>query len=417
MMEESVRALAGMAGFIALCWLISEARRQFPWRAVLVGLSVQVGLALLLTQVPAVTAFFAGIAHVVDAVQSATQAGTMFMFGYLGGGEQPFRVEPGASTFIFALQALPAILLVGALAALLWHWRILIWVVRGAAWLFGRVFGVSGPVGVSTSACIFLGMVEAPMLVRPYLSRLSRGELFIIMVDGLSVIGGSMMILLGTLLESKVPNAFSHLLIGSLIATPMAITLARVIIPATGDGPPPEPMALDTHYRSSLEALTMGTLQAVKMAVNITALLIVFVSLIALVNKGLALLSPGDVPLTLSLILGKLLAPVAWAMGVPLADVEPAAALLGTKLITNEVVAYSDMMALPPDALQPKTVLMMTYALCSFGNIGSVAILIGTLSSMAPDKVGEVVQLGFKALLAAFLTTCMTGALMGLLLG
>lgn len=417
MMEESVRALAGMALFIAICWLISEARRRFPWRAVAVGLSVQVALALLLTQVPAVTSFFAGIAHVVDAVQSATQAGTMFMFGYLGGGEPPFRVEPGASTFIFALQALPAILLVGALAALLWHWRILIWVVRGSAWLFGRLFGVSGPVGVATSACIFLGMVEAPMLVRPYLARLTRAELFIIMVDGLSVIGGSMMILLGTLLEAKVPNAFSHLLIGSLIATPMAITLARVIIPAPTDGPPPEPMALDTHYRSSLEALTTGTLQAVRMAVNITALLIVFVSLIALVNKGLAMLSPGEVPLTLSMILGKLLAPVAWLMGVPLADVEPAAALLGTKLITNEVVAYTDMMALPPGELQPKTMLMMTYALCSFGNIGSVAILIGSLSSMAPEKVGEVVQLGFKALLAAFLTTCMTGALMGLLLG
>lgn len=417
MAEETLRALAGLTGFIALCWLFSEARRRFPWRAVLVGLVTQLALALLLTRVPAVTGFFAAIAHGVDAVQSATQAGTSFMFGYLGGGPLPFRPEPGTSTFIFALQALPAILLVGGLAALLWHWRVLIWLVRGSAWIFGRLFGVSGPVGVSTSACIFLGMVEAPMLVRPYLARMSRGDLFIIMVDGLSVIGGSMMILLGSLLAPRVPDAFSQLLIASLISTPMAIALARVIIPPEDDSAAREPLALDLHYRSSLEALTMGTLQAVRMAVNIAGLLIVFVSLIALVNKGLALLPLGEQPVTLALILGKLLAPVTWLMGVPLADIEPAAALLGTKLISNEVVAYADMMALPPDMLTPKTVLMLTYALCSFGNIGSVAILIGSLSSMAPEKVGEVVQLGFKALLAAFLTTCMTGTLMGLLLG
>jgi CNT family concentrative nucleoside transporter len=260
-------------------------------------------------------------------------------------------------------------------------------------------------------------MVEAPMLVRPYLARMSRGDLFIIMVDGLSVIGGSMMILLGTLLAPRVPDAFSQLLIASLISTPMAIALARVIIPPDDDSALREPLALDLHYRSSLEALTMGTLQAIKMAVNIAGLLIVFVSLIALVNKGLALLPLGEQPVTLALILGKLLAPITWLMGVPLGDIEPAAALLGTKLISNEVVAYADMMALPPDLLAPKTVLMLTYALCSFGNIGSVAILIGSLSSMAPEKVGDVVQLGFKALLAAFLTTCMTGTLMGLLLG
>ena len=417
MAEETLRALAGLAGFIAICWVFSEARRRFPWRAVLVGLVTQLALALLLTRVPAVTGFFAAIAHGVDAIQSATQAGTSFMFGYLGGGPLPFRLEPGASTFIFALQALPAILLVGGLAALLWHWRVLIWLVRGSAWVFGRLFGVSGPVGVSTSACIFLGMVEAPMLVRPYLARMSRGDLFIIMVDGLSVIGGSMMILLGTLLAPRVPDAFSQLLIASLISTPMAIALARVIIPPADDDAVGEPLALDLHYRSSLEALTMGTLQAIKMAVNIAGLLIVFVSLIALVNKGLALLPLGEQPVTLALILGKLLAPITWLMGVPLTDIEPAAALLGTKLISNEVVAYADMMALPPDLLAPKTVLMLTYALCSFGNIGSVAILIGSLSSMAPEKVGDVVQLGFKALLAAFLTTCMTGTLMGLLLG
>ncbi len=410
--NETARALLGVVVFLAIGWLLSENRRALPWRPVLVGLACQITLALLLTQVPAITAGFAAATHAVDALQAASKAGSSFMFGYLGGGRAPFSMEDPSAAFIFAFQALPAILLVGALSALLWHWKVLIVIVRAAAWAFGKLFGVSGPVGVSTSACVFLGMVEAPLLVKPFLPRLTRAEIFIIMVDGLSVIGGSMMIVLGSLISAKVPNAFSHLLIASLISTPMAIGMARLIIPGERSVEAHEPIVLASPYRSSLEALTFGTLDAVKMVLNIAGLLIVFVGLIALINMGLAAIPHAGAPLTLGGILGWLLTPIVCLTGAPLSDLQAVGAILGTKVAANEVVAYSDMMALPPGALSPKSLLILTYALGSFGNVGSVAILIGSLSSMAPEKVGEVVELGFKALAAAFLTTCLTATIM-----
>ncbi len=416
LVSETARALLGVVVFLALGWLLSEKKRALPVRPVLTGLACQVALALLLTKIPAITTAFAAATHAVDALQAASRAGSSFMFGYLGGGRAPFSVQDPGAAFIFAFQALPAILLVGALSALLWHWKVLIWIVRGAAWAFGKLFGVSGPVGVSTSACVFLGMVEAPLLVKPFLPRLSRAEIFIIMVDGLSVIGGSMMIVLGSLISAKVPNAFSHLLIASLISTPMAIGMARLIIPGEASAAH-EPIVLISPYRSSLEALTFGTLDAVKMVANIAGLLIVFVGLIALINMGLGALPHIGAPLTLGGILGWLLTPIVWLTGAPLSDLQAVGAILGTKVAANEVVAYSDMMALPPGALSPKSLLILTYALGSFGNVGSVAILIGSLSSMAPDKVGEVVELGFKALAAAFLTTCLTATIMGLISG
>lgn len=416
LVNETARALLGVVVFLALGWLLSENKRALPWRPVLVGLGCQVALALLLTKVPAVTAAFGAATHAVDALQAASRAGSSFMFGYLGGGRAPFSMADPSAAFIFAFQALPAILLVGALSALLWHWRVLIVIVRAAAWAFGKLFGVSGPVGVSTSACVFLGMVEAPLLVKPFLPRLSRAEIFIIMVDGLSVIGGSMMIVLGSLIAAKVPNAFSHLLIASLISTPMAIGMARLIIPGETHAEH-EPIVLASPYRSSLEALTFGTLDAVKMVLNIAGLLIVFVGLIALINMGLGALPHAGAALTLGGILGWLLTPIVWLTGTPMADLQAVGAILGTKVAANEVVAFSDLMALPPGALSAKSLLILTYALGSFGNLGSVAILIGSLSSMAPEKVGEVVELGFKALAAAFLTTCLTATIMGLIGG
>jgi concentrative nucleoside transporter, CNT family len=413
---DALRGLIGILAFLGLAWLLSEQRRSFPVRTLLWGLAGQVMTALILTRIPAVAAFFAGIARAVDGVQSASLAGASFVFGYLGGGALPFAPAAGGagSSYIFAFQALPALLLVGALAALFWHWGVLIAIVRGAAWLFGHVFHVSGPVGVSTSACVFLGMVEAPLLVRPLLPRLSRGELFVIMVDGLSVIAGSMMIVLGTMLSTKLPQAFGHLLTASLISTPMAICMAKAIVPGAQRDKAAR-IELKSPYRGSLEALTQGTLDALKMALNIVALLLVFISIIALVNKGLALLPSGEIPLTLSFVMGKLLAPIAWLMGVAPGDLEQVGALLGTKLVANEVVAYGDLIALPDGALQPISVLIVTYALCSFGNIGSIAILIGSLSAVAPEKTSDVVQMGFKALAASFLTTCLTGTIIGLL--
>jgi len=412
---EVARGLFGILAFLVLAWGLSEDRRAIRPRTIALGLTGQVILAVLLTRLPAISTAFGALARGVDAVQASAGAGANFVFGYLGGGPQPFVPAPGQpSTFIFGLQVLPAVLLVGALAAVLWHWGVLRWIVRGSAWLFGRAFGVSGPVGVSTSACVFFGMVEAPLLVRPLLARLSRGEIFIIMVDGLSVIAGSSMILLSAMLGSRLPDAFTHLLTASLINTPMAIVMARIVIPSDvirgGRG-----LVLETPYRSSLDAMTHGTINAVKVAAYVVAMLIVFVGSIALVDKILAALPIADHGLSLRGIFGWLFAPFAWAMGVPSGDTLTIGSLLGTKVAANEVVAFGQLAALPAGAISAKGQLIATYALCSFGNLGSVAILIGTLAAMAPEKAEEVVQLGPKALAAAFLTTCSTGALIGLL--
>jgi CNT family concentrative nucleoside transporter len=411
--DELARALLGFAVFTAIIWSVSEARRAFPLRYLALGFAYACCFALLLMKVPGITAVFAVIAHGVNGVQTAAMDGAIFVFGYLGGGPQPFPVAPGNAPFIFALQALPSVLLVSALSALLWHWGVLRWIVRGSGWLFGVLFRVSGPVGVSTSACIFLGMVEAPLLIRPLIARLSRGEIFIIMVDGLSVIAGSNMILLGSILSHRMPDAFTQLLTASLISTPLAMGIARAIVPA--QDVVKERLTLQTHYKSGLDAMTQGTLNGVKMAVNIAALLIVFVGTMALVNKGLAALPHQGPPLTLNGILGWLFFPVAWLMGVPGHDVQAVAALLGTKVSINEVFAYSQLAA-QGTAFAPKSLLITTFALCSFGNVGSVAILIGALTAMAPERAGDIVPLGFRALLAAFLTSCTIGSIAGIIM-
>lgn len=414
-MNEIARALIGIAVFVAIAWAVAENRRQFPIKPMVIGFAGQVLLAVLLTQVPMITAALGTLAYGVDKLQSASQAGAGFVFGYLSGGTQPFvATEGGSSTLIFAFQALPAVLLVSALCALLWHWKILRWFVAVTAKVFGRLFGVSGPVGVATSACIFLGMIESPLLIKPVLARLSRGEIFIIMVDGMSVIAGSMMILLGAMLAPKMPDAFTHLLTASLISTPMAIGFARAIVP-TADAQQHEPISLENPYRSSLDAISHGTMVALKMAAGIAAFLIVFVGLIALLDSLLGLIPHTGDPYTLNALLGVAFAPVAWLMGVPMSDLQAVGALLGTKVAVNEVVAYGQLIALEPGAISDKGMLIVTYALCSFGNVGSVAILIGALSAMAPEKSDEVVELGFKALLAATLTTFLTGTFIGIL--
>lgn len=412
---DMLRGAFGLFVFLGIAWALSENRRGVHYKAVAGGLAIQILLAVVLTRVPAVVEALGGIAVGVDNLQRSAESGAAFVFGYLGGGDQPFvKSNPEASTFIFALQVIPAVLLVSALAALLWHWGVLRWIVRGAAWVFGRAFGVSGPVGVSTSACIFFGMIEAPLLVRPMLPKLSRGEFFIIMVDGLSVIAGSTMILLGAMLEGKIPGAFTQLLTASLISTPMAITMARIMIPSEIVRDRTR-IPLESPYKSSLDAMTHGTINAVKIAAYVIALLIVFVGTISLVNVILAQIPTAGEPITLTSIFGTILAPVAWLMGVPMSDLQTVGGLLGTKVTLNEVVAYAQLAELPEGTLTERGRLIATYALCSFGNFGSVAILIGTLTAMAPEKGDEIVELGMRALLAAFLTTCMTGTIIGLI--
>ncbi len=411
------QGLLGLCAFIALAWLLSEDRRAISWRIVLVGLATQFVFAALVTNLQIVRDGLSVLSNGVAAVSAATTEGSMFVFGYLGGGPQPFEVVEGGSTFILSLQSFPLILVIGALSALLWHWRILIYMVRGAAIVMQRSFGVGGAVGVSSAANLFMGMSEAPLLVRPYLPTLTRSELLVMMAGGMGTIAGSMMVLYGTILEPYVPNAFGHLLAASVINIPAAILLAKIMVP--GDVEQSDQVAaieLKSEYASSLDAITSGTIVSIKMLAYVIALLLVFTALISLLDVIL-----GNLPdiqgaaLSLERIFGWLFAPVAWLLGIPWAEASTAGSILGTKIAITEMMAYLNMMALPEEALSPRSTLIMTYALSSFANLPSLAILIGALNALAPERHTETVSLGVRALIAGACASAMSACVIGVL--
>ena len=413
MLSSLLQGIIGIPAFIGVAWLLSEGWKHVSWRIIAVGLGVQFVLAALLMNVPAIHYVLSLLAQGVGLIQDATLEGTKFVFGYIGGGELPYKETGPGSSFIFGLQSLPVVLMVGALSALLWHWRILVVIVKSAAFFVKKTFNVSGAVGISAAANVFMGMVESPLLVKPYIPRLTRSELFVVMVGGLSTIAGSTMVLLGTILEPIIPNAFGHLLVGSVINAPGAIMIAKVMVPGE-KSLDDTPINMDSPYRSSLDALTRGTMDAVKLLLNVIGLLIVFVSVIALANSLIAFIPTSGEVLTLQRILGWFMAPVTWLMGIPWADSQIAGSLLGTKVIVNELVAYINMAGLPEDTLNDRTRFIMTYALCSFSNFGSLAIMIGGLTTMAPERTAEIVGLGLKCVVAAFITTCLTATVIGL---
>jgi concentrative nucleoside transporter, CNT family len=339
-------------------------------------------------------------------LEKATQAGTSLVFGYLGGGPAPFAVSDAGATFILAFRALPLVLVISALSALLFHWRVLPAIVRGISFALEKLMGVGGVVGLSTAANIFVGMVEAPLFIRPYLGRVSRGELFAIMVGGMASIAGTVLFLYAAILGPVVPDAVAHLLIASILSAPAALAIAFIMVPPAGEATGGR-IALQSEASSSMDALTRGTLDGAQLLLNIVAMLVVFVALVALVNLIIS-------PYTLQGLLGWALAPLAWLCGVPWSEAQAAGALLGTKTVINELVAYIDMTKL--QSLSERSRLLMTYALCGFANFGSLGIMIGGLGTMCPERRGEIVSLGIKSIVAGTLATCLTAAAVALIL-
>jgi concentrative nucleoside transporter, CNT family len=407
----------GIVLLLGVAWLVSEDRRGMRPRMLLVGLLLQFGLAAALLWLPFFKTLFIGLNELILALDRATAAGTAFVFGYLGGAALPFpEAYPGAS-FVLAFRALPLVLVVSALSALLFHWRILPLLVRAFSWLLSRTLQVGGAVGVGAAANIFIGMVEAPLLVRPYLRQMSRGELFIVMTCGMSTIAGTVLVLYAVILRDVIPDPLGHILTASLISAPAAIVIAQLMIPP-GEGCTGGDVAPFSGCSSAMDAITHGTMEGLKLLLNIVAMLVVLVALVHLLNQGLALLpGPGGAPLTLQRMLGWLMAPVAWLIGVPWREAQVAGSLLGTKTMINEFVAYLDLAALPEGALGERSRLIMSYALCGFANFGSLGIMIGGLGAMVPERREEIVTLGLKSILAGTLATCMTGAVVGILLG
>lgn len=424
-MEFVLKGLMGLFGFIAIAWLMSENRFGVPWRQqakiVVVGLALQFAAALLLLQFVFFKEVFLVLNSVVGALQAATTAGTTFVFGFLGGGDLPFDATNMGAAEIFAFRALPLVIVMSALSALLFHWRVLPLIVRGLAWLLRKSFGVGGPLGVAAGANVFLGMVEAPLLIRPYLSRLSRGELFAVMTCGMATIAGTVMLLFATILEPVVPDAIGQLLVASIINLPAAILIARIMVPdtepPTGDDVPLGTIDADTAPTSTLEAITHGTFDGARLVINIVAMLIVAVAFVSLSNFVLDFLPyVGDRPVTLERLFGWLFAPVAWLMGIgDWAQAQLAGQLLGYKLILNELIAYTKLAAMPDDMMSERVRLMMTYALCGFANFSGLGIMIGSLTTMVPNRRREMVELSLKSLAAGTIANCMTGTMIGMI--
>jgi CNT family concentrative nucleoside transporter len=411
---EILHALAGLAAIVAVAWIASEDRARVPWRTVAGGIALAFALAALCLELPPAAAALESLNAVVDALDRATTAGTAMVFGYLGGGPMPFAQTDPAASFVLAFRALPIVLVTAALSALLFHVGILPAVVRAFARVLRGTLGIGGTVGVAAAANVFVGMVEAPLVVRPYLARLSRGELFIVMVGGMATIAGTVLVLYATILGPRLPGALAHLLVASVVATPVSIAIAAVMVPpsATDD----REVRFEREDANAVAAIARGTAEGLALLLNIVAMLVVFIALVALVNGVLGMLPAlGGAPLSLERLLGYAFAPLAWACGVPWSEVAVAGQLLGKKTVLNELLAYLDLAALPDAALSPRSRVLMTYALCGFANFGSLGIMLGGMGTMLPAaRRGELSALGMKSIVAGLLSTCATAALVGL---
>jgi CNT family concentrative nucleoside transporter len=410
-----IQSIAGLIVFAAFAWLISENRKRINLKIVLIGIGLQLVVGFVLLKLPMFREFFLYLNRLVLSLEESTIAGTSFVFGYLGGGSLPFEEKYPGAGFILAFRALPLIILMSALSALLFYWKILPLVVRAFSWILQKTMGVGGAEGLGVSANIFVGMVESPLFIRPYLQFMTRSELFTIMTCGMATIAGTVMVLYASVLSKTIPDVMGHILTASIISVPAAITISKIMVPETGELTSGE-MVSPEEATSSMDAVTKGTLQGVKLLLNILAMLVVLVALVHLVNLILGLLpNIQNQPVTLQRIMGLIMAPVVWLMGVPWSEASTAGELMGTKTILNEFIAYLDMSRLAEGSLSSRSLLILTYAMCGFANPGSLGIMIGGMGTMALERRDEIVALGFRSIIAGTLATSMTGAVVGII--
>jgi CNT family concentrative nucleoside transporter len=413
----NLQSALGVVAIVAIAFMISENRRAVPWRPVVIGLVLTFGLALLLLKIPQTKTAFDWINRAVEAIAAATRAGTSFVFGYVGGGALPFDPKTPGSDFVLAFQALPVVLVMSVLSSLLFYWRVLPPIVRGFSWALERTLDIGGAAGLSTAANIFVGQVEAPLFIRPYLGKLTRSEMFIVMTGGMAGIAGTVFVLYATILADAIPNAAGHIAVCSVLGAPAAIVISLLMVP--------DPKRQHTGGRldevkqtasGTMDAIVQGTGAGLELLLNIVAMLIVFIALVYLANSVLALLPDFlGAPLTLQRALGWVMAPVCWLMGIPWTQAVTAGGLMGIKTILNELVAYLQLAALPDGMLDPRSRLIMLYAMCGFANFGSLGIMIAGLATMCPAKRDEVVSLGPRSIISGTLTTCLLGAMVGVL--
>src|SRR5258706_1109404 len=343
----------GVFALLAIAWAFGENRSAVSLRQAAIGLAVTLLTAVALIKLPFVARGFGVINEAVGAISAASRAGTSFVFGYLGGGALPFELKTPGADFILAFQALPIVLLMSVLTTLLFYWRILPPVVRGMAWLLQRTLGVGGAVGLSTAANIFLGMVEAPLFIRPYLAHLTRSELFLVMTGGMAGIAGTVLVLYATLLAPVIPDAAAHFVIASVLGAPAAILVSLIMVPETGDkrtgGALEDP---DIHASSTMDAIVKGTTAGLELLLNIIAMLIVLVALVYLANAILGLLPDiGAGRVSLQRMLGYAMAPVCWLIGAPWTLAIIAGNFMGVQTVLDQLICYVQLAILRSDAL------------------------------------------------------------------
>jgi CNT family concentrative nucleoside transporter len=428
-MAAQMQSLIGLLVIPLAAWALSERRAAIAplrlARLLIAGIGLQLAIAGIMLNVPAVRAAFDRAAGLVAALQAATGAGVQLVFGYLAGAPAPFQTVNPQASFILAFHALPLILVISALTKLLYHWGLLQRVVHGVGWVLRRTMGVSGPVGTAAAANIFVGMVEAPLLVRPYLAGMSRAGLFATMTVGMAGVAGTVLAVYASILQPAIPGAAGHLIVASVISVPAALLLSELMVPhdpakdhastAPGESDA-EKVVIDDPPRSSMDAIAQGTWEGVVLLANVTAMLIVAVALVALANQLLGLFAaPLGVHVTFQQLLGWAFAPLAWLTGVPWTECAQAGALLGVKTVLNELLAYLQLAALAPGALSERSRLILTYALCGFANFGSLGIMVGGIAAMVPQRRAEIAGLGAKTMLSGTLATLMTAAVVGVM--
>ena len=410
-----IRSIAGLFAFALIAWIISENRRKIDLRTVATGILLQVIICFILLKAPLFREFFLFLNRIFMFIEESTTAGTSFVFGYLGGGKLPFDEKFPGSSFILGLRALPIVLVMSAISAVLFYWKVLPVIVRGFSWALRKTMRIGGAEGLGVSANVFLGMVESPLLIRPYLKDMTRSELFSIMTCGMATIAGTVMVLYASILSRVIPDIMGHILTASIISVPAAITVSKIMVPETEEPTTGELVSAE-GASSSMDALTKGTIQGVGLLINIIAMLVVLVAVVHLVNLLLGIFPDiGGGPLSLQRIMGFVMSPVVWLMGIPWKEAHTAGILMGTKTILNELIAYVDMSNLPEGTLSPRSLLIMTYAMCGFANPGSLGIMIGGMGTMEPERRDEIVNLGFRSIIAGTLATCMTGAVVGII--
>ncbi|HJW40701.1 MAG TPA: nucleoside transporter C-terminal domain-containing protein [Rhizomicrobium sp.] len=412
-----VQSALGIFAILFVAWLISENRRAFPWRIAIVGIALQAGIAILLLKVQIARDALFGLNGVVGVLTDATRAGTGFVYGFIGGGPSPFppSVADPARLTNFAFAILPLVIIVSALSAILWYWRVLPLIVGAMAFVLRRTLGIGGAVGLGAAATVFLGNIEGSLVVRPYLAKITRTELFILMTTGLAVVAGTVFVVYANMLAHVLPGALGHILVASMMSLPAAIVVACIMVP--GDAVTDMSETDPSHkYHSTMDAMARGTQDGLNIYLQIVAMLIVTVALVAIINSILGHVPPVyGAPLTLQRILGWLFAPVVWLYGVPWREAVQAGSLLGVKTILNEFIAYSNLAAMPARTFDPRTTQIMVYCLCGFANFASVGILIAGFGTLIPGRRDEIVPLAMRAIVSGTMASGLTGSMIGLL--